>query len=273
MVVLSTRLLIVLPQFQLMAERVGHFLWEDHTDEVSQLSELDEDDQTDENAQLSELDEDDQNDRASRLFKLSHLLMKIIPIELEEEIGQVEEDLESIRYFFMNIEQEWYNDLWARVLNVTYEAKDVIDSIIVRDNGLLHLIFSLPINIKKIKLIKKDISNLHEKIPENRCLNVLNSPKKPVESKSLTTDKIIVGFEEETNLILRKLTSGPADLDVISITDMPGSSKTTLAYKYTMINQFLAIFTFVHGAWLTKDMPRRSCWINFLIKLVTRIQN
>ncbi|KAH0702051.1 hypothetical protein KY285_016329 [Solanum tuberosum] len=293
MVVLSTRLLIVLPQFQLMAERVGHFLWEDHTDEVSQLSELDEDDQTDENAQLSELDEDDQNDRASRLFKLSHLLMKIIPIELEdfihheklfdllalvgalikeedfehvylkvpdssqccfpmsngplfmhllhkylddlldsnaysialikEEIGQVEEDLESIRYFFMNIEQEWYNDLWARVLNVTYEAKDVIDSIIVRDNGLLHLIFSLPINIKKIKLIKKDISNLHEKIPENRCLNVLNSPKKPVESKSLTTDKIIVGFEEETNLILRKLTSGPADLDVISITDMPGS--------------------------------------------------
>ncbi|KAG5615723.1 hypothetical protein H5410_015547 [Solanum commersonii] len=302
----------VLPQFQLMAERVGHFLWEDHTDEVSQLSEL---------------DEDDQNDRSSRLFKLAHLLMKIIPIELEkldtsltrslkplsrhssgvsysstkaheklrnkestnetncatqkllediellkedlehvylkvpdssqccfpmsdgplfmhlldkhlddlldsnaysialikEEIGQVEEDLESIRSFFINIEQEWYKNLWARVLNVTYEAKDVIDSIIVRDNDLLHLIFSLPITIKKIKLIKKDISNLHEKILENRCLNVLNSPKKPVESKSLTTDKIIVGFEEETNMIFRKLTSGPADLDVISITGMPSS--------------------------------------------------
>uniref|UniRef100_M1AQX0 Late blight resistance protein Rpi-blb2 n=1 Tax=Solanum tuberosum TaxID=4113 RepID=M1AQX0_SOLTU len=73
----------VLPLFQLMAERVGHFLWEDQTDENAQLSELDEDDQTDENAQLSELDEDDQNDRDSRLFKLAHLLLKIVPIELE----------------------------------------------------------------------------------------------------------------------------------------------------------------------------------------------
>ena len=58
----------VLPQFQLMAERVGHFLW---------------DDQTDEDSQLSELDEDDQNDRDSRLFKLAHLLLKIVPTELE----------------------------------------------------------------------------------------------------------------------------------------------------------------------------------------------
>ncbi|PHT28419.1 hypothetical protein CQW23_31976 [Capsicum baccatum] len=43
----------VLPQFQLLAERVGIFLWHDRLD------------------------------RDSRLFKLAHLLMKIIPIELE----------------------------------------------------------------------------------------------------------------------------------------------------------------------------------------------
>ncbi|XP_055810949.1 putative late blight resistance protein homolog R1A-3 isoform X2 [Solanum dulcamara] len=150
---------------------------------------------------------------------------------IKEEIGLVKQDLEFIRSFFVNVEQGLYKDLWARVLDVAYEAKDVIDSIIVRDNGLLHLIFSLPITIKKIKLIKEDISNLLEKIPKNRSLIVVNSPKKPVESKSLTTGKIIVGFEEETNWIIRKLTSGPANLDVISITAMPGSGKTTLAYK------------------------------------------
>ncbi|XP_049376917.1 putative late blight resistance protein homolog R1B-23 [Solanum stenotomum] len=170
---------------------------------------------------------------------------------IKEQIGLVKEDLESIRSFSVNIEQEWYKDLWARVLNVAYEVKDVIDSIIVRDNGLLHLIFSLPITIKKIKLIKEDISNLHEKIPENRGLTVLNSPKKPVESKSLTTDKIIVGFEEETNLILRKLTSGPADLDVISITGMPGSGKTTLAYK--VYNDKSVSSHFDLCAWCTVD--------------------
>ncbi|KAK4717544.1 hypothetical protein R3W88_015882 [Solanum pinnatisectum] len=419
----------VLPQFQLMAERVGHFLWEYHIDEDSQFCELDANDQTDENAQLSELDEDDQNDKASRLFKLAHLLLKIIPTELEvihicytnlkastsaevgrfikklmetspdilreylihlqehmvtvitpstsgarnihvmmeflliilsdmpkdfihrvklfdllarvgaltkevstlvrdleeklrnkegtdetnratldlqeniellkkdlkhvylkapdssqccfpmsdgplfmhllhihlndlldsnaysialikEEIGMVKEDLESIRSFLMNIEQELYKDLWARVLDMAYEAKNVIDSVIVRDNGLLHLIFSLPNIIKKIKLIKEDISNLHEK-PKSRGLIVVNSTKKSVESKSLTTGKIIVGFEEETNLILRKLTSGPTDLDVISITGMPGSGKTTLAYK--VYNDKSVSSHFDLRAWCTVD--------------------
>ncbi|KAK4721571.1 hypothetical protein R3W88_011804 [Solanum pinnatisectum] len=150
---------------------------------------------------------------------------------IKEEIRLVKEDLESIRSFFVNIEQEWYKDLWARVLDVAYEAKDVIDSIIVRDNGLLHLIFSLPITIMKIKLIKEQVSDLREKIPKNGGLLVVNSPKKLVESKSLPAGKIIVGFEVETIWIIEKLTRGSADLDVISITGMPGAGKTTLAYK------------------------------------------
>ncbi|KAG5598207.1 hypothetical protein H5410_029577 [Solanum commersonii] len=170
---------------------------------------------------------------------------------IKEQVGLVKEDLEFIRSFFANIEQGLYKDLWARVLNVAYEAKDVIDSIIVRDNGLLHLIFSLPITIKKIKLIKEEVSDLQENIPTNSGLIVVNSSKKPVERKSLITDKIIVGFEEETNLILRKLTSGPADLDVISITGMPGSGKTTLAYK--IYNDKSVSSHFDLRAWCTVD--------------------
>ncbi|KAK4717549.1 hypothetical protein R3W88_015887 [Solanum pinnatisectum] len=171
---------------------------------------------------------------------------------IKEEIGLVKQDLDIIRSFFVNVEKGLYKDLWARVLEVAYEAKDVIDSIIVRDNGLLHLIFSLPITIKKINLIKEDISNLLEKIPKDRSLIVVkNSPKKSVESKSLTTGKITVGFEEETNWIIRKLTSGPADLDVISITGMPGSGKTTLAYK--IYNDKSVSSHFDLRAWCTVD--------------------
>ncbi|PHT77882.1 hypothetical protein T459_15934, partial [Capsicum annuum] len=150
---------------------------------------------------------------------------------IKEEIALVKEALEFIRSFFLNVEQGLYKDLWSRVLDVAYEVKDVIDSIIVRDKGLLHLIFSLPITIKKIRLIKEEVSNLPEKIPKNKSLIGVNSPKNPVESKSLTTGKIIVGFEEETNWLITKLTSGPKDLEVISIIGMPGSGKTTLAYK------------------------------------------
>ncbi|PHT44556.1 hypothetical protein CQW23_13714 [Capsicum baccatum] len=135
-----------------------------------------------------------------------------------KEIGLVKEELEFIRSFFVNIDQERYKDLWTRVLDVAYEAKDVIDSIIIRDNGLLHLIFSLPITMKKIRLIKEDVSQLPEKIHKNKSLVVVHSPKKPVEGKSLTAGKIIVGFEEYADWIISKLNSGPKDLDVISIT-------------------------------------------------------
>ncbi|PHT44458.1 hypothetical protein CQW23_13616 [Capsicum baccatum] len=106
---------------------------------------------------------------------------------IKGDIRLVKEALEFIRSFFVNVEQGLYKDLWARVLDVAYKAKDVIDSIIVRDNGLLHLIFSLPITIKKINLIKEDVSQLLEKIPKSKTLIVVNSPKSPAERKSLKT--------------------------------------------------------------------------------------
>ncbi|PHT44400.1 hypothetical protein CQW23_13558 [Capsicum baccatum] len=125
---------------------------------------------------------------------------------IKEEIELVKEDLEFIRLFFVNAEQRLYKDLWARVLDAAYGAKD-------------------------IKLINEEVSNLPEKVPKNKSLIVVNSPKKPVGSKPLTAGKIVVGFEEETQLIISKLTSVAKDLDVISIIGMLGSGKTTLAYK------------------------------------------
>ncbi|XP_047270277.1 putative late blight resistance protein homolog R1B-13 [Capsicum annuum] len=169
-------------------------------------------------------------DEANRAtLDLLEILNSSRKISNMEEIGVLKEDIGFISSFFMNAEKGLYKDLWAYILDVAYEAKDVIDSIIVRDNGILHLIFSLPITIKKM-LIKEEVSKISEKIPKNKSLIVVNSTKK-VENKSLTTDKIIVGFEKETNWLISKLTSGPKDLDVISITGMPGSGKTTLAYK------------------------------------------
>ncbi|XP_009796562.1 putative late blight resistance protein homolog R1A-3 [Nicotiana tabacum] len=170
---------------------------------------------------------------------------------IKEEIKLVKEYLEFISYFLMNVEQELYKNLLAHALDVAYEAKDVIDSIILRDNGLLHLIFSLPFVIEKINLIKEEVSNLLERIPKNRGIIVMNSPKKPVEHKSSIAGKIIVGFKKETDLIIRNLTMGSKTLDVISITGMPGSGKTTLAHK--VYNDKVVSSHFDIRAWCTVD--------------------
>ncbi|KAM3267416.1 hypothetical protein P3S67_032339 [Capsicum chacoense] len=114
---------------------------------------------------------------------------------------------------------------------------------------LTDLLDSDAYSISCIKLIREEVSNLLEKIPKNKSLVVVNSPKNPVERKSLTTGKIIVGFKEETNWLISKLTSGPKDPDVISITGMPGLGKTTLAYK--VYNDESVCSNFDIRAWCT----------------------
>ncbi|KAH0677807.1 hypothetical protein KY285_025608 [Solanum tuberosum] len=169
---------------------------------------------------------------------------------IKEEIKQVKEDLEIIRSLFGYVEQELHRDLWTRVLDVAYEAEHAINSILARDHGLLHLIFILPDTVEKIKLVKKEVQ---EKIPKRGA----NAPNKLVErNSSITVGKIIVGFEEETEWIIRKLTSGPAEIDVISIVGMPGIGKTTLAYR--VYNDKSIVDHFDVCAWCTVDQERNE---------------
>ncbi|WMV31426.1 hypothetical protein MTR67_024811 [Solanum verrucosum] len=173
---------------------------------------------------------------------------------IKEEIKQVKEDLEIIRSFFGNVEQELHRDLWTRVLDVAYEAEHAINSILAQDHGLLQLIFILPDTVEKIKLVKREVQ---EKIPKSRGIIVANVPNKLVErNSSSTVGKIIVGFEEETEWIIRKLTSGPAEIDVISIVGMPGIGKTTMAYR--VYNDKSIVDHFDVCAWCTVDQERNE---------------
>ncbi|KAF3660161.1 putative phospholipase A(1) DAD1, chloroplastic-like [Capsicum annuum] len=76
---------------------------------------------------------------------------------IKVEIGRMKEDLEIIRSFFGNVEQELHWYIWTRILDVAYEAEHVIKLILARDHGLLQLIFLLTDAVEKIKLIKKRV--------------------------------------------------------------------------------------------------------------------
>ncbi|PHT49003.1 hypothetical protein CQW23_13211 [Capsicum baccatum] len=76
---------------------------------------------------------------------------------IKEEISRVKEDLEHIRSFFGNVEQELHRDLWTRVLDVAYEAEHAINSILARDRvdqernekKLLQKVFNEVIGLKE----------------------------------------------------------------------------------------------------------------------------
>ncbi|KAF3645641.1 putative phospholipase A(1) DAD1, chloroplastic-like [Capsicum annuum] len=137
---------------------------------------------------------------------------------IKEEISRVKEDLEHIRSFFGTVEQELHRDLWTRVLDVAYAVEHVIKSILARDHGLLQLIFVLPETVGKIKLVKKEVQ---EDLQEHE-----------------------------------KLSSGPAEVDVIPIVGISGLGKTTLAYK--VYNNKCVVCHFDVRAWCTVDQERNE---------------
>ncbi|KAM3376504.1 hypothetical protein P3S68_015219 [Capsicum galapagoense] len=322
----------VLPQFQLMAERVGLFHW------------------------------DDRLDGDSRLFKLAHLLMKIIPVEQEEmhicytnlkaspsaEVGcfikqLLETSPEVLREYLIHLQEHMFLLIIVTDMPKDFIHQDKLFYLMARIGALIRetstLIHDLEEKsrsgestdetsratqdlLKNIELLKEDVKYVSLKAPDLcqwsfpmsdgqlfmhllhrhltdlldsdaysiSCIkveielvredlkfmrsffvnvekrlykdlwarlldaayeakHVIDSIINPVERKSLKTSKIIVGFKEETNWLISKLTSGPKDLDVISITGMPGSGKTTLAYK--VYNDESVCSNFDIRAWCT----------------------
>ncbi|MCE5165763.1 hypothetical protein HAX54_012095 [Datura stramonium] len=124
--------------------------------------------------------------------------------------------------------------------DVAYEAEHVTNSILVRDNALSHLIFSLPIFIDKIKLTVEEVTSLEpEEDITNKNGNQVDakSSEEPAESNSSSFGEVTVGHEEEAAWIIDQLfDEQESELDVISILRMPRLGKTTLANK-KILNQ------------------------------------
>ncbi|XP_049391835.1 putative late blight resistance protein homolog R1A-3 isoform X1 [Solanum stenotomum] len=176
---------------------------------------------------------------------------------IKKEIGMVKESLEFIRSSFKKVRQILddctsgvVKDCWLRALDVAYEAEHVINSILVRDKALSHLLFSLPNVTDKIKLIVAEVTCLQLEDKNGDDPLDAKSSDKPIESTSSSFVEVTVGHEEdEAKMIDQLLDKHESELDVISIVGMPGLGKTTLAKK--VYNNMLVASHFNVRAWCT----------------------
>ncbi|KAL3833234.1 hypothetical protein ACJIZ3_007970 [Penstemon smallii] len=153
-------------------------------------------------------------------------------------------------------------DLSIRINNSSYEADYIISSLYARVCPVSYRSVLISDFIERMKLIKTDVLEIIEKKSMDKKIS---EDRNHVVSQSvLPTTDVVIGFEDEMMLLKERLVSDLKELDVVSITGMPGLGKTTLAKK--VFEDPLIASHFQLRAWccVSQEYNKKNMLLNIL---------
>lgn len=168
--------------------------------------------------------------------------------EVEELMGK----LEYSRAFLKDtIEQPDENkNLLTRLLCLMYEAEYIIDMFVVGDVPLWYCHLALFNAIEETNFIKAEALDYY--LDKKRCDTTVQNAKPAsshttLEASNPRIEEVIVGFDDQADIIVDQLMNGSQQLQIISIVGMPGLGKTTLAKK--VYSNMAIEYHFIAHAW------------------------